>query len=161
MGSYIGPLEDQERLGGFSNRCLFTALTRAGQILSHPTSCGNPGGSSHIHASMVCLNSSVCRSGKSRPRSIRSWAKEVWRKVRKPKAQWLQLALSFDLCDRTPWSPNAPSPRPPFLQSAPSLCLNPDPPTGAHGDIRPNLNCPWLNRTAEPQKQDNVPYGQV
>lgn len=55
MGSYTGPSEDQERLGGFSNQWLFTSFSRAGQILSPPTLCGNPGGSSHIHASLVCL----------------------------------------------------------------------------------------------------------
>lgn len=87
-----------------------------------------------------CALSPVYRSGKSRPRSVTSWAKEVWRKVWKTKAQWLQLALSFDLDDSTPWSPS-PLPRPASLQSVPCPCLNPDPPTetssAAHGSIIP------------------------
>lgn len=102
--------------------------------------------------------SPACRSGKSRPRSIRSWAKEVWRKVRKPTAQWLQLALSFDLCDSTPWSPSAPSPRPAPLQIVPSPCLNPDPPTGAYGAVRPILSCPGLNCTGRCSPSAGVAY---
>lgn len=55
MDSYPGHSEDQERLRSFSDWCLFTSLSRAEQTVFPPVLCGNPGGSNHIHASMVCL----------------------------------------------------------------------------------------------------------
>lgn len=93
-----------------------TSLSRAEQFLSPPALYGNPGGTSHIHASMVCLQ--LClQIRKKQTKFNKVLGKKVWRKVRKSKGQWLKLDVSFDLCDSTHWSPSAPLPRPASLSS--------------------------------------------
>lgn len=117
VNHHTGPSEGQENPGGFSNQWpshLFLEWDKS--FLLQP--CMGTLEASVIFMLAWCVSSSVCRSaGKRIPSPTRSWVKKVWRKVRKSKGQWLQLTVSFDLCDSTHWSPSAPLPRLAFLPS--------------------------------------------
>lgn len=57
VNHHTGPSEGQESLEGFFKLVAIASPSKVGQILPPPALCGNPGGISHIYASMVCLQS--------------------------------------------------------------------------------------------------------
>lgn len=113
VNHHTGPSEKQESLGGFSNWWLSHLFLEQDKSSLLQPYMGT------LEASVISMLAwCVFRSaGKSRPSPTRSWAKKVWRKVRKSKGQWLQFAASFDLCDSTHWSSSAQLRRPASLLS--------------------------------------------